>query len=99
MFFSYSEDSLKKSKNFFISCIEDRINELSTEYNQSVQYSDFYKQYNEVLKKLEQILSQESFALILLLDGLYEKLSVDYQNFFYEQGFLDCRILLDFLKR
>ena len=97
MFFGYDDD--KNIESFILSCIEDRINDLSNEFNKSSQYSNFYNQYTDTLKKLEQLLPRETYALILQLDSLYEKLSVDYQNFFYNQGFLDCRLVLNLLHK
>jgi archaellum component FlaC len=95
MFFGY--DGNKNIESFILSCIEDRINDLSNEFNKSSQYSDFYNQYTNILKKLEQLLPKETYALILKLDALYEKLSVDYQNFFYNQGIIDCRMVFNLL--
>ncbi len=97
MFFGYDDD--KNIESFILSCIEDRINDLSNEFNKSSQYSDFYNQYTDILKKLEQLLPKETYALILQFDTLYEKLSVDYQNFFYKQGFLDCRMVYNLLHK
>ncbi len=97
MFFGYDDD--KNIESFILSCIEDRINDLSNEFIKSSQYSDFYSQYTTILKKLEQLLPRETYALILQLDSLYEKLSVDYQNFFYNQGFLDCRMVINLLHK
>ncbi len=97
MFFGYSDD--KNIESFILSCIEDRINDLSNEFNESSQYSDFYNQYTNILKKLKQLLPKETYAIILQLDSLYEKLSVDYQNFFYMQGLLDCRMVFNLLHK
>ncbi len=95
MFFGYDGD--KNIESFILSCIEDRINDLSNEFNKSPQYSDFYNQYTDILKKLEQLLPKETYALVLKLDALYEKLSADYQNFFYNQGIIDCRMVFNLL--
>jgi archaellum component FlaC len=97
MFFGY--DDGKNIESFILSCIEDRINDLSNQFNKSSQYSDFYNQYTDTLKKLEQLLTKETYAFILQFDALYEKLSVDYQNFFYKQGFLDCRMVFNLLHK
>ncbi len=80
-------------ENFALSFIDNRIEELSINFNNSTEYSDFYILYSEILNELRRTLSRESFALIMQLDNLLEKLSVDYQNYFYKQGFKDCRSL------
>ncbi len=97
MFSSFNDG--KNMESFILSCIEDRINDLSNEFNKSSQYTDFYNQYTDILKKLEQLLSKETYTLILQFDALYEKLSVDYQNFFYNQGFIDCRMVFNLLHK
>lgn len=92
-------NATKDFENFIVSCIDNRIDELSMDFNNSTEYSKFYYQYSEILKELRDTLPPESFALIKQFDNLLEKLSVDYQNFFYRQGFQDCRILFTLLNK
>ncbi|WP_024832870.1 hypothetical protein [Ruminiclostridium josui] len=86
-------------ESFVVSCIDNRIDELSMYFNNSTVYSEFYDLYSKILKELRETLPPESFALIKQFDNLLEKLSVDYQNFFYRQGFQDCRILFTLLNK
>ncbi len=90
-------NSTEKFEKFALSFIDNRIDELSIDFNNSTEYSEFYDLYSNILKELKQTLSRESFALIMQLDNLLEKLSVDYQNYFYKQGFRDCRTLFNLL--
>ncbi len=89
--------STENFENFALSFIDNRIDELSMDFNSSTEYSEFYSLYSEILNELRRTLSRESFALIMQLDNLLEKLSVDYQNYFYKQGFQDCRSLFNLL--
>ncbi len=45
------------------------------EYNNSSEYSEFYNQYNDIIKKLEKLLSPESYKLVMELDSLYGNLT------------------------
>lgn len=63
---------------FIVSCIDNRIDELSMYFNNSTEYSEFYDQYSKILKELRETLPTEPFVLIKQFDSLLEKLSVDY---------------------
>ncbi len=97
--FSNNDNDFKEIGSFLLSCMMYRIDDLSNEYIQSNEYLEFYSKYSEILKKLANLLPSETFALVLELDSIGNKLSADNQNFFYKKGFFDCRTVFKFLDK
>ncbi|AEY68009.1 hypothetical protein [Clostridium sp. BNL1100] len=89
----------KDRETFILSCMDSRIDKLSDEFINSASYLEFSAKYQDILKKLANLLPSETFALVLELDSLNGKLSSDNQTFFYKQGFFDCRMVFNFLRR
>ncbi|EPR09609.1 hypothetical protein [Ruminiclostridium papyrosolvens] len=98
MFFK-NDDGFKSRENFILSCMDSRIDNLSDEFINSAAYLEFSAKYQDTLKKLANLLPSETFALVLELDSLNGKLSSDNQTYFYKQGFFDCRMVYNFLRR
>ncbi len=95
----FSNDDYKEIESFLLSCMMCRIDDLSNEYAKSKEYLEFYNKYSEILRKLASLLPSETFALVLELDSISNKLSADNQNFFYKKGFFDCRTVFKFLNK
>jgi len=98
MFFGCNANSRSKFESFILLCIDNRIEELSNEYSTSTEYLNFCYLYNDIFNQIREALPSESLDLIDRLDCLQGSYLAVYQKFFYEQGFSDCRMLLDLLK-
>ncbi len=94
-----NDDDFMGRETFIQSCMDSRIDNLGDDFTSSAAYMEFSDKYQDILKKLANLLPSETFELVLQLDCLNGKLSVDNQVFFYKQGFFDCRRLFNFLRR
>ncbi|AEY64481.1 hypothetical protein [Clostridium sp. BNL1100] len=97
--FNKNNDIFKSRESFILSCMDRRIDELSDEFSNSADCLEIYNKYQDILKKLANLLPSETFALVLELDSINGKLSSDNQAFFYKQGFFDCRTVSKFLNK
>ncbi|QNU66721.1 hypothetical protein EHE19_018070 [Ruminiclostridium herbifermentans] len=99
MSFSSNTNSGSKFESFISSCMDNRIEELSNEYSNSAEYSEFCYLYNDIFNQIKEALPSESLDLIDRLDCLHGSYLAVYQKFFYEQGFSDCRMVFNLLHK
>ena len=99
MFFSSNTNNGSKFESFILSSIDNRIEELSNEYSNSAEYLEFYYLYNDILTQIKQALPSESLDLTEQLDTLFGNYLVSYQKYFYNKGFLDCRMIYKLLQK
>ncbi len=96
MFEDCKSKSFKKSERFIEQSIDSRIDDLSNDYLETVQCITTDKEREVLFQKLKRKLSKEDLSLLIKYDDLYSKIISSYQNYFYRQGFLDCRLIFNF---
>jgi hypothetical protein len=92
-----NQEDEKKFKEFFDSCIKERLNKLSDEYGNSTEYLNFSEQISDSFNDLKNVLPEGSHHLLHKHEDLYTDMLIYYQKHYFKQGLSDCFIFMKYL--